>query len=230
MNDKATTLDVTGLCKRFASAAGDIDVLTNLSFQVHAGEFVAIIGESGSGKSTLLHLLGTLEAADTGTIRLNNQDISCLSSKQAASVRNREIGFIYQAHHLIPELDAVENVMLPLLVRGIPRKAAKVDSIALLRRLGLGERLLHRPGKLSGGEAQRVAVARALIGKPTLILADEPTGNLDANSADEVFALLRQLCQEEQTAVAMVTHSLQLAAMSDRAFLLNDGELKPWCP
>jgi len=218
-------LEASGLRKAFSSPAGSIDVLNGIDLSVKHREFVAVVGQSGSGKSTLLHILGTLEPADHGKVVLDGEALFSLSPKQTALVRNKKIGFVYQAHHLIPELSALENVMLPLLVRGTRRKDAELRSMDLLERLDLRERVGHRPGKLSGGEAQRVAVARALVGNPCLLLADEPTRNLDEHTASEVFDAMQQLCQEENAAVIMVTHSRDLACACDRVLHLHEGRL-----
>ncbi len=218
-------LEISGLYKSFVSPAGSIDVLNGIDLNVMHREFVAVVGQSGSGKSTLLHVLGTLEPADHGKVVLDGESLLSLSSKQMAIVRNKKIGFVYQAHHLIPELSALENVMLPLLVRGKKREEAEVPSMNLLKCLGLRDRASHRPGKLSGGEAQRVAVARALVGNPCLLLADEPTGNLDEHTAREVFDAMRQLCRQENTAAIMVTHSSELASTCDRVLHLHEGKL-----
>jgi lipoprotein-releasing system ATP-binding protein len=217
--------EVSGLYKSFSSPAGRIDVLNGVDLHVAQREFVAVVGQSGSGKSTLLHVLGTLEPADQGQVLLEGESLFSLSPNQTAAVRNKKIGFIYQAHHLIPELNALENVMMPLLVRGNKREDAKSRSMDLLERLGLQERAGHRPGKLSGGEAQRVAVARSLVGNPCLLLADEPTGNLDEHTAREVFDAMQQLCREENAAVIMVTHSRDLARACDRVLHLHEGRL-----
>jgi len=219
----APLLKVSGLHKTFDSPAGAICVLNGVNMHVAHREFVAIVGESGSGKSTLLHVLGTLEPADKGQVLLEEQNLFDLSARQTAAVRNGKIGFVYQAHHLIPELTALENVMMPLLVRGEKRKAAELRSMDLLDRLGLRARFSHRPGRLSGGEAQRVAVARGLVGNPCLLLADEPTGNLDEHTAEGVFDAIRQLCKEEAAAVIMVTHNRDLAHACDRTLHLYNG-------
>jgi len=218
-------LSVRGLCKHFSSPAGRIDVLNELDFELNEGEFLAIVGESGSGKSTMLQILGTLERPDAGDILLDQTPIQTLASNQQALLRNEKIGFVYQAHHLIPELTALENVVLPLLVRGVAQAEADERGRQLLSRLNLSAREEHIPARLSGGEAQRVAVARALAASPRLLLADEPTGNLDEHTAHEVFALLRQLCREENAAVVMVTHSLSLAHACDRMLTLHNGKL-----
>jgi len=219
-------LRLENIQKSFQTASGHIHVLKGVNLQVNAGEFIAIVGDSGSGKSTLLHILGTLDHTDSGHIHLDQRDITSLNDNTAAAIRNQNIGFIYQAHHLIPELSAIENVMLPLLVNGQTFKEAKRKSTQLLQRLSLGHRLEHTPARLSGGEAQRVAVARALVNKPALILADEPTGNLDEQTAQDVFDAMKTLCQEENTAVIVVTHSMALATQTDRIMRLSGGILQ----
>ncbi len=209
--------------KHFAAPAGELPILQGVSFTLQEGEFLAIVGESGSGKSTMLQILGTLDHPDSGTIHLDGEPIHQLTSNRQALLRNQKIGFVYQAHHLIPELTALENITLPLLVQGMAATDAQVRGRELLARLHLSAREAHIPAKLSGGEAQRVAVARALAAKPRLLLADEPTGNLDEHTAQEVFTLLRQLCREEQAAVIMVTHSMAMADACDRMLTLRDG-------
>jgi len=216
---------VAALCKGFDAPAGRLEILKGLEFTLHAGEFLAVVGESGSGKSTMLQILGTLESPDSGEITLAGESLLDLGESAQAEVRNRQIGFVYQAHHLIPELTALENVALPLLVQGMSVENAQARARVLLERLLLGERVTHVPARLSGGEAQRVAVARGLAASPRLILADEPTGNLDERSAQEVFDLLQQLCREEGAAVVMVTHSKSLAKACDRMLMLHDGVL-----
>jgi len=219
-------LQVKGLCKGFATPQGMLPVLRDLSCRVAAGEFVAIVGESGSGKSTLLQLLGTLERPDQGEVTLDGISLFTMTAREQARFRNEKLGFVYQAHHLIPELTALENVALPLQIRGSDRASVIRDRAAdLLTELGLSDRLHHIPGKLSGGEAQRVAVARALIGTPSLLLADEPTGNLDEAAAGVVFTLLLDMCRKMGTAVVMVTHSHALADASDRRLLLQHGAI-----
>jgi len=216
---------VTGLSKSYHTASTAITVLNDLSMSLSQGEFLAIVGDSGSGKSTLLQILGTLDHADHGSVLLDGTSILGLAEQARAKLRNTQLGFVYQAHHLIPELTAVENIMLPLMIRGEHSKTAQNKAMALLERLHLSERASHIPARLSGGEAQRVAVARALIGKPRLLLADEPTGNLDEDTAKTVFEALRQLCREEQAAVIMVTHSMTLARKTDRILRLQHGTL-----
>lgn len=218
---------VDGLCKGFDAPAGRLQILQQLEFSLREGEFLAVVGESGSGKSTMLQILGTLERPDAGEIWLDGEFIHDLGSKKQARLRNEKIGFVYQAHHLIPELTALENVALPLLVQGMPTADAKQRAHELLTRLHLEARERHVPARLSGGEAQRVAVARALVTNPRLLLADEPTGNLDEHTAGEVFEVLQQLCSEERASVVMVTHSKGLAAASERMLCLQNGCLVP---
>ncbi len=219
-------LNVLHLSKSFdAPSGGRLEVLRDVNFTLEAGEFLAIVGESGSGKSTMLQTIGTLEPADAGLVELDGENLFALSAARQAWMRNRKIGFVYQAHHLIPELDALENVMLPLLVRGDDRASARRRAVELLERLHLEHRMGHVPARLSGGEAQRVAVARALAVSPRLVLADEPTGNLDENTAEEVFALFREACGREGAAVVMVTHSMRLARRCDRMLRLQHGKL-----
>ncbi|MDQ6956954.1 MAG: ABC transporter ATP-binding protein [Mariprofundaceae bacterium] len=220
-------LKVTGLSKSYYGSSGTLNILHHVDFVVHRGEFLAVVGESGTGKSTLLQILGTLDDPDEGDAYLAGQSLFTLSQGERARLRNQSIGFVYQAHHLIPELNALENVMLPLLVRGEKKHEAEKTSIDLLQRLGLKDRLSHVPSKLSGGEAQRVAVARALVGKPSLLLVDEPTGNLDEMTAQSVFQAMQSLCQQEGTAVVMVTHSMALAGLVDRVLCLKKGKLIP---
>ncbi|OIO75012.1 MAG: lipoprotein ABC transporter ATP-binding protein [Zetaproteobacteria bacterium CG1_02_53_45] len=218
-------LNVSNLCKGFDAPDGRLEILRAVEFDLLEGEFLAIVGESGSGKSTMLQVLGTLERPDSGEIRLAGESIENLGSNKQAQLRNEKIGFVYQAHHLIPELTALENVILPLMVKGVATDQANRRGMELLERLGLAKRAKHTPAKLSGGEAQRVAVARALAAKPRLLLADEPTGNLDERTAHEVFELLQQLCREENAAVVMVTHSRALAKACDRMLCLHEGQL-----
>ncbi|MEJ6121799.1 lipoprotein-releasing ABC transporter ATP-binding protein LolD [Vibrio sp. 2-Bac 85] len=201
-------------------------VLQGVNLTVEKGELLAIVGTSGSGKSTLLHLLGALDAPSTGEVIFNDNNIHKLSSKQQAKWRNQELGFVYQFHHLLSEFTALENVAMPLLIAGEPVKIAQQKATALLERVGLSERIQHRPAELSGGERQRVAIARALINKPSLVLADEPTGNLDAKSAESVYQLLRELNSELGTAFIVVTHDQQLANKLHRQLYMANGILQ----
>jgi len=218
-------LRVTDLSKSYRSASGSLKILDHVSFELYRGEFLAVVGESGVGKSTLLQVLGTLDDPDSGQAYLEGSSLFILSQRERAQLRNKSIGFVYQAHHLIPELNALENVMLPLLVSGMKKKEAEQNATDLLVQLGLKDRLSHVPAKLSGGEAQRVAVARALVGKPGLLLVDEPTGNLDEATAKGVFQAMQDLCQQVGTSVIMVTHSMVLASQVDRVLCLKKGKL-----
>jgi lipoprotein-releasing system ATP-binding protein len=220
-------LQVNGLCKGFDAPTGYLQILQHVEFSLMEGEFLAVVGESGSGKSTMLQILGTLERPDAGEILLDGEPIHNFGANKQARLRNEKIGFVYQAHHLIPELTALENVALPLLVQGMTADNAKQRAHELLTRLHLQARERHVPARLSGGEAQRVAVARALAANPRLLLADEPTGNLDERTAGEVFEVLQQLCNEERASVVMVTHSRGLAAACERMLCLHDGHLVP---
>src|SRR5699024_8131356 len=200
-------------------------VLTGLNLTVNAGERIAIVGTSGSGKSTLLHLLGGLDLPPSWEVRLHGKCLNNLNDNQRGEMRNQHLGFIYQFHHLLPEFTAIENVAMPLLLRKeVPIKEARQQAVDLLERVGLGHRLEHRPGELSGGERQRVAIARALVTKPSLVLADEPTGNLDYDNAQSIFGLLAELQDTMKTALLMVTHDRNLAAMADRQMLLKNGK------
>ena len=200
-------------------------VLTGLNLTVNASERIAIVGTSGSDKSTLLHLLGGLDVPTSGEVWLHGKCLNNLNETQRGEMRNQHLGFIYQFHHLLPEFTAIENVAMPLLLRKeVPIKEARQQAVDLLERVGLGHRLEHRPGELSGGERQRVAIARALVTKPSLVLADEPTGNLDYDNAQSIFGLLAELQDTMKTALLMVTHDRNLAAMADRQMLLKNGK------
>jgi len=202
---------------------GDLNVLRGIDLEIRKGEIVAITGKSGAGKSTLLHLLGTLDRPDNGSINIAGTDVTTLSGKDLARFRNRHIGFVFQFHHLLPEFTAVENIAIPALLSGADKEKAMSDAGVLLDHFGLTARAGHKPGQLSGGEQQRVAVARALINRPTVILADEPTGNLDLANSRELMLLFRELQKKEQHTFVIVTHSEELAANSDRVIHLQDG-------
>lgn len=203
-----------------------IPVLQDVSFSVKRGESVAIVGRSGSGKTTLLNLLGGLEAPSSGKVVLDNTHLHALSDRKRGYLRNRVLGLIFQFHHLLPEFTALENVCMPLLIQGLPVGAVKKRSALLLEKVGLGHRQTHKPAALSGGERQRVAIARALVTQPKCILADEPTGNLDNQSADQVYDLMMQLMQEFNTSFVVVTHDLALAKRMDRMVTIERGNLR----
>jgi lipoprotein-releasing system ATP-binding protein len=205
----------------------DVSVLDDIDLNINKGEQIAIVGVSGSGKSTLLHLLGGLDVPTSGTIELSGKNLSQLSESKKGQLRNELLGFVYQFHHLLPEFTAVENVAMPLLIRRTPREQALTEATEMLKKVGLAHRLEHMPGELSGGERQRAALARALVTRPQCILADEPTGNLDRVTANQVFDLLLEINQEQNTSLVVVTHDLDLAAKMQRQYRLEDGKLSP---
>jgi lipoprotein-releasing system ATP-binding protein len=220
-------LEVVDVYKGFVKGHTRLEVLKGVALEVSDGEMLAIVGPSGSGKSTLLHLIGALERPDRGTIRFNGQDVFQLSELEQATFRNRHVGFVFQFHHLLPELTALENVMLPGLILRRARRELLTEATELLATMGLVERMEHRPGELSGGEQQRVAMARALMNHPDLVLADEPTGNLDRQSGEAIQGLLRSLNQERQQTCIVVTHNEAFAKALDRTVRLIDGKLFP---
>lgn len=213
------------LCKRYQEGKVQTDVLHDVSFSINTGELMAIVGSSGSGKSTLLHLLGGLDTPTSGDVIFNGKPMSSMSSAAKAELRNRELGFIYQFHHLLPDFTAMENVAMPLLIGKKNTAETKQRALDMLKAVGLDHRSNHRPSELSGGERQRVAIARALVNNPRLVLADEPTGNLDARNADSIFELLGELNVRQGTAFLVVTHDLQLARRMSRQLEMRDGRL-----
>ncbi len=218
---------ISGLNKAYVVGTQSIHVLRDLDLAVERGEMLAVVGASGVGKSTLLHLLGGLDRADSGSIQVADSDITRMADEALVEFRNRNVGFVFQFHHLLPEFDASENIEMPMRIARLPVREARERARALLTRVGLGERLSHRPGMLSGGEQQRVAVARALVMKPALLLADEPTGDLDENTADSLHALLREMHAEHGLTSIIATHNPRLAASCDRVLRLEQGQLRP---
>ena len=223
----ALMVQVTGLEKTYRTARGSLTLFKNLSFQVATGELVAIMGQSGAGKSTLLHILGALDTSSAGTVYCASTNVATLASRQAAAFRNREIGYVWQFHYLLPEFTAQENVAMPLLARGVARREATELAANWLREVGLEDRRDHRPGELSGGEQQRVALARALVNNPRLLLADEPTGDLDESTARQVFELIQRVHRNHGLTSILVTHNLDLAQRCSRVLRLEHGALAP---
>ncbi len=220
---KPAVIQCKNIDKRFIDGVLDTQVLNDISLTINAGDRLAIVGSSGSGKSTLLHLLGGLDSPTSGSVHIQGQDISTLSVSAASKMRNKTLGFVYQFHHLLPELSALENVALPLVIGGTKPKSAMEQAAVLLEKVGLGHRLTHKPSELSGGERQRAAIARALITNPACLLADEPTGNLDHHTAEQVFDLMLELNENLDTALVIVTHDISLANRMDKVLTLRDG-------
>jgi lipoprotein-releasing system ATP-binding protein len=224
-NQSGPVLEVTGLSRSFRQGPRRIEVLRHVDLSLEPGQSLAIVGVSGAGKSTLLHIMGGLDRPDGGEVRVNGEPLWEMSENQRARFRNQHMGFVYQFHHLLPEFSALENVAMPLLIRGISPHEAAGSAAALLARVGLDQRLHHKPGELSGGERQRAAVARALVGSPSVILGDEPTGNLDETTAESVYQLMVELNRELGTSLVLVTHDSRLASRMDHRLELHQGQL-----
>ena len=220
-----TILACEAVCKNYYDGQLNVQVLDNLTLQVDKGRSIGIVGASGSGKSTLLHILGGLDKPTSGRVSLMGQDLSQLSQKQLSGLRNQYLGFVYQFHHLLPEFSALENVMMPLLIGKRPKEQARERALLMLEKVGLKDRVQHRPGELSGGERQRAAIARALVTDPACLLADEPTGNLDRKNALNILDMMMELKQELGTALVVVTHDDEMAARFDRVLNMTDGAL-----
>ncbi|MBS9339856.1 lipoprotein-releasing ABC transporter ATP-binding protein LolD [Neisseria elongata] len=220
-----TILACEAVCKNYYDGQLNVQVLDNLTLQVDKGQSIGIVGASGSGKSTLLHILGGLDKPTSGRVSLMGQDLSQLSQKQLSGLRNQYLGFVYQFHHLLPEFSALENVMMPLLIGKRPKEQARERALLMLEKVGLKDRVQHRPGELSGGERQRAAIARALVTDPACLLADEPTGNLDRKNALNILDMMMELKQELGTALVVVTHDDEMAARFDRVLNMTDGAL-----
>jgi lipoprotein-releasing system ATP-binding protein len=216
-------IKVTDLHKSFSMGSHELPVIKGINLEIQRGELIAIVGASGAGKSTLLHILGTLDKPTSGTVTFDGQDLFQLSEAEQAEFRNRRVGFVFQFHHLLPEFTALENACMPALVQRRDQKTVEAEAVALLTEVGLAERVHHKPGELSGGEQQRVAMARALMQKPDVVLADEPTGNLDTHTGDSLFSLMRKLNQSRRTTFIIVTHNDKLSAQCDRIIHMQDG-------
>jgi len=225
MSDAA--LEISGVCRAFEDAGGRLEVLKGVDLRVSGGEIIALVGPSGSGKSTLLHIAGLLERADAGAITLAGHDASSANDAELTRLRREHLGFVYQFHHLLPEFSALENIVLPMMMAGTQRTVAEERAGELLGRVGLAARVRHRPAQMSGGEQQRVAIARALANAPALLLADEPTGNLDPGTAEQVFQVLLDVVKGTGRAALIATHNPALAARMDRTVTLSEGRLIP---
>jgi lipoprotein-releasing system ATP-binding protein len=223
--EEAPVLFLHGVERHYRQGDATLDVLKNVELAIWAGQSVALVAPSGAGKSTLLHIAGLLEHADHGEVYIDGRPTAVLPDHERTRLRRNEIGFVYQSHHLLPEFTALENVLLPQMIRGLSRREANTRAVELLSYLGLGQRLTHRPAELSGGEQQRVAIARAVANAPRILLADEPTGNLDLHTADHVFAALMQLVRASGLATIIATHNMELASRMDRRVTLSDGRV-----
>ncbi|HPF22132.1 MAG: ABC transporter ATP-binding protein [Hyphomonas sp.] len=226
----APVLELSGIERVYRTAAGELNVLSGADLKLEAGELVGLVGPSGSGKSTLLHTAGLLERPEAGKVLLDGIDCLKLDDKGRTAVRRSKIGFVYQFHHLLPEFNAADNVSMPLMIAGVGRKEARAKAAELLAEMGLEHRADHQPGQMSGGEQQRVAIARALANNPRLVIADEPTGNLDPATTERVFATFIKMAREEGAAVLVATHNHALTAHMDRVLTLADGKLVPYAP
>lgn len=225
MTNGETVIQFHDITKSYKMGTNEFQVLKGISFDIHKKDFIGIVGPSGSGKSTIMNLIGLLDTANSGKYVLNGEDVTSLSSSQRASLRNRYIGFIFQSFFLLPRLNAIQNVMLPLMYRGIDKKTAHAKAMTMLGKVGMDHRATHRPGELSGGQQQRVAIARALVGDPTLILADEPTGALDQKTGTDVLNLLKQLNHDDGATVVIITHDVSLANQCHRKIPVVDGRV-----
>jgi lipoprotein-releasing system ATP-binding protein len=223
MSDPGASLSVSNLNKSYSTGLKKLEVLKEISFEIKSGSVVAVVGVSGVGKSTLLHLLGGLEHPDKGTIHYGSMDLFSQTEEELASFRNKHIGFVFQFHHLLPEFTALENVMMPLMIGRVEKSQAALSAKRVLGEVGLKDRLTHKSGELSGGEQQRVAIARALVNNPRVVLADEPTGNLDTQTSDSVYRLLKELNRERGITFLYVTHNPELAKMADRIIHIKNG-------
>jgi lipoprotein-releasing system ATP-binding protein len=227
LTNKDAVLEAKGVFRSFQTGSVILDVLKGVDLEIYQGEIVALIGPSGSGKSTLLHILGALDRPDKGSVNLDSVEVFSLNDKELAHLRNRTVGFVFQFHHLLPEFSALENVMLPKLIAGEEIKSIENKAMELLDEVGLKDRKDHKPGELSGGEQQRVAVARALINDPKIVIADEPSGNLDRNTAESLHNLILELNRSRNQTFVLATHNLELAQRANRIFRLKDGQVEP---
>lgn len=218
-------VDIRDICKVYNPGENEVRALDHVDLQIHENEFVAIIGQSGSGKSTLMNMLGCLDVPTSGTYMLHDKDVSHMSDNELSDIRNQEIGFIFQGFNLIANLTALENVELPLIYRGVPRKERTRLSETALEKVGLGKRKTHKPSEMSGGQQQRVAIARAIASKPAIILADEPTGNLDSKTSQDVLGLLKLTSQKFSQTIVMITHNEEIAQLADRIIRIEDGKI-----